>query len=88
VEKVRASIGNFLDTVVGRFERTLIICGAFAAGSWLWPAGFLFGPVSALTPRIVFLAASAMGVLAIACLMMIFVAAEPVAALMNRLQRR
>jgi hypothetical protein len=88
VEKIRASIGLRLEAVLGRFERTLIICNAFAAGSWLWPAGFLFGPVSALTPKTVLLAAASMGVLAIACLMAIFLAAEPIAALMNKRQCR
>lgn len=69
--------------ILRAYERRLLIGATFALGWWLWPDGFLFGALAALTPKAVFLAACSMGVLAIASLMAIFAAAEPVAALIE-----
>jgi hypothetical protein len=86
VEITRASIGNWFGTAFGACGRTAPIAGAFALGWWLWPEGFLYGPIATIALKNVFLAAGSLSVLAVACLMTLFAAAEPAAALLKRLQ--
>jgi hypothetical protein len=66
--------------------RAAIIGVPFAVGCWLWPAGFLFGPLGTITPKTVWLAVGSMALFAVAGMTLLFVALEPAAALVRRVR--
>src|SRR5262245_53047961 len=70
--------------ILRSFERTLLNLAVLGAGWWLWPDGFLYGPLADVTPKTVLLASLSMGAFAIGSLMAIFSASEPLAALLRK----
>jgi hypothetical protein len=86
VTKISAFVSKRHKGVAAIGGRFAIIGSILALGWWLWPDGFLFGPVRNLDIKALLLASASMSMLAVALLMMLFAAAETIAVLIRRLR--